>query len=224
MQANYDPDTNLTTPPPMPLFLFEAHYENDWGGKDALITRRQGYVAVLTGASGYGYGNNPMWHMNGHPSWTTPDWHLHLDDEGRADMTHFQALFLSRDWTALIPDLNNLLVTSNKGSGEDYSAAARTDDGNTAIIYFPRNKTITVAMNQISGETANVWWFNPRDGSAQAGGTLPTTGSHQFSPPTNHDWLLVLDNAELNLPAPGQLPPPSDLEPQSFLPVVLNVQ
>ncbi len=201
--ANYDPDNNLTTPPPMPLFLFEGHYENDWNNRPALITRRQGYVAVLTGASGYAYGNNPIWHMNGHPDWNTTDWHLHLNDEGRADMTHFQALFASRPWTQLVPDLNDALVTNNKGTGESYSAAARTLDGNTALIYFPEAKTITVDMIQISGTTANVWWFNPRDGSAQAGAALPTTGSHLFTPPSNNDWLLVLDNAALNLPAPG---------------------
>lgn len=207
--SNYDPDNNPNTPPPLPLFLFESHYENDWGGRNALITRRQGYVAVLTGASGYAYGNNPMWHMNGHPSWITTDWHLHLEDEGRADMAHFQALFSSRNWAALIPDANNTLVTGNKGTGENYSAAAVTADHGTAIIYFPQNKTITVAMNQISGSTANVWWFNPRTGAAQSGGSFATTGSRQFAAPTNNDWLLVLDNADLNLPAPGQMPQPT---------------
>ncbi|MCB9134593.1 MAG: DUF4038 domain-containing protein [Anaerolineales bacterium] len=209
--ANFDPDNNLATAPPMPLFLFESHYENDWANKNALITRREGYVAVLSGASGYVYGNNPIWHMNGHPFWSTTDWHLHLDDEGRADMAHFRALFASRDWVSLIPDLNNTLVTGNKGTGENYSAAARTSEGNTAIIYFPQAKTISINMAQISGISAKVWWFNPRDGSALAGETLPTNGIQNFTPPTNEDWLLVLDNADLNLPAPGNgtLPTPT---------------
>jgi hypothetical protein len=203
----------------MPLFLFEGHYENDWNNRPALITRRQGYVAVLTGASGYAYGNNPIWHMNGHPIWNPTDWHLHLNDEGRADMTHFQALFASRAWTDLVPDLNDTLVTHNKGTGESYSAAARTTDGNTAIIYFPEAKTITVDMPQINGTTANVWWFNPRDGSAQAEAALPTTGSHLFTPPSNDDWLLVLDNAALNLPAPGSSLPTAF---RVFLPMQLK--
>lgn len=206
---NYDPDNNLNTAPPMPLFLFESHYENDWANKDALITRREGYVAVLTGASGYAYGNNPIWHMNGHPYWDTTDWHLHLDDEGRADMTHFQTLFSSRDWVHLVPDLENTLVVGNKGSGEDYSAAAITEDGDTAIVYFPYNKTVTINMALINGVTANVWWFNPRDGSAQSGGTVANSGTHPFTPPTNADWILVLDNTDANLPAPGVLPNPT---------------
>lgn len=203
---NYDPDNNPNSAPPMPLFLFESHYENDWAGKPALITRREGYVAVLTGASGYAYGNNPIWHMNGHPTWNTTDWHLHLNDEGRADMTHFHGLFASRDWVQLVPDLQNTLVIANKGSGEDYSAAALTADGNTAIIYFPYEKTVTVNMALLSGITANVWWFNPRDGSAQSAGTVPNTGTYLFTSPTNDDWLLVLDNSDANLPAPGTVP------------------
>ncbi|HNB52026.1 MAG TPA: DUF4038 domain-containing protein [Anaerolineales bacterium] len=203
MINNYDPDGNLNTAPPMPLFLFESHYETDWDNRDALTTRREGYVAVLTGASGYAYGNNPIWHMNGHPFWNPTDWHLHLTDEGRTDMTHFMALFNSRDWVSLVPDLNDTLVTANKGSGEDYSAAAITADGNTAIIYFPSAKTLQVSLDKINGAQARVWWFNPQDGSAQDAGTLPTAGIQAFTPPSNQDWLLVLDNADLNLPAPG---------------------
>ncbi|MCB9135431.1 MAG: glycoside hydrolase family 140 protein [Anaerolineales bacterium] len=220
MESNYDPDGNLNTAPPMPLFLFESHYENDWAGKDALATRREGYVGVLTGASGYAYGNNPIWHMNGHPTWNTTDWHLHLDDEGRADMTHFHALFASRDWVHLVPDLDNTLVVANKGSGDDYSAAALTADGNTAIIFFPYSKSVTVNMALLNGATANVWWFNPRDGSAQAGGTVPNTGTHSFTPPTNADWLLVLDNSDLNPPAPGITPTPTSTPSSSPTPTL----
>jgi hypothetical protein len=216
---NYDPDNNPTTPPPQPLFLFESHYENDWAGMPAIVTRREGYVAVLSGASGYAYGNNPIWHMNGHPWWDVSDWRNHLNDEGRADMTNFQALFTSRDWVNLIPDREDTLVTGNKGSGEDYAAAALTAGGGTAIIYFPNNKTVTVDMSQISGSNANVWWFNPRNGNAQSAGTAATSGSHQFTPPANDDWLLVLDNADLNLSPPGNQMPPPDLNYKCFLPM-----
>ena len=211
VEANFDPDNNLTTPAPMPLFLFEGHYENDWAGRDAVTTRRQGYVAVLTGASGYAYGNNPMWHMNGHPTWTPTDWRLHLNDTGRADMTHFARLFNSRAWADLVPDLDNTLVTGNKGSGESYAAAAITTDGVTAMVYFPFSKTVTVNMARIRGTNANVWWFNLRDGTAQFAGLAPSTGSRQFSPPTNSDWLLVLDDAAANLAAPGQSVVPTAL-------------
>ena len=157
--------------------------------------------------------------MHGNPSWSETDWCFNLKDEGRADMTNFQALFTSRDWVKLIPDQEDTLVTGNKGSGEDYAAAALTAGGGTAIIYFPNDKTVTVAMNQISGTNANVWWFNPRNGNAQSAGTVATTGSHQFTPPTNDDWLLVLDNADLNLLPPGNQAPPPDLNYKCFLPV-----
>lgn len=218
---NYDPDNQPYTAPPLPLFLFESHYENDWANLPALATRREGYVAVLTGASGYAYGNNPLWHMNGHPLWNTTDWHNHLNDEGRADMTHFAALFDSRDWVHLIPDQNDTFVTADKGDGDEYAAAAVTADGNTAIVFFPFGKTVTLNMNALNGTTTSVWWFNPRDGSAQTAGTVPATGSQTFTPPSDQDWLLVLDNADLNLPAPGTTTyPPPDLTPEVYLPVI----
>ena len=61
----------------------------------------------------------------------------------------------------------------------------------------------TVDLRQIAGGEAKAWWFNPRDGSAQLIGTFPTTGSQAFTPAASGDWVLVLDNASLDLPAPG---------------------
>jgi hypothetical protein len=152
-----------------------------------------------------------MWHMNGHPVWTPTDWRLHLNDTGRADMTHFARLFNSRAWADLVPDLDNTLVTGNKGSGDAYAAAAITTDGVTAMVYFPFSKTVTVNMALIRGTNVNAWWFNLRDGTAQFAGLAPSTGSRQFSPPTNSDWLLVLDDAAANLAAPGQSVVPTAL-------------
>jgi hypothetical protein len=47
------------------------------------------------------------------------------------------------------------------------------------------------------------WWFDPRNGEAQPAGEFPTNGSQEFAPPTDGDWVLVLDDAERGYPAPG---------------------
>ncbi len=41
-------------------------------------------------------------------------------------------------------------------------------------------------------------------GEATSAGKFPTSGKKQFSPPGEGDWVLVLDDASRNLPAPGQ--------------------
>jgi hypothetical protein len=190
--------------PFLPYFLFESHYENDFGGMGAARTRQQAYTALLSGAAGHHYGNNPIWHMNGNPADGSTNWKNHLDDEGRADMQHVRRLFESREWFTLVPDQAHLLVTSGIGSGDSFVAAALSEDSATAIIYFPRRTTISVDLGQISGPSKTGWWFNPRDGSAAEIGTLGGSGSMSFTPPSGNDWALVIDDSSRGFGAPGE--------------------
>ena len=48
------------------------------------------------------------------------------------------------------------------------------------------------------------WWFDPRNGTATTAGTFPAEESRQFTPPGQGDWVLVLDSASAQFPAPGQ--------------------
>jgi hypothetical protein len=91
-------------------------------------------------------------------------------------------------------------------------AAAKDDCGAYAFVYFP-NDTLKaeIRVGEISGEEANAWWYNPRDGetyNAEGGKTqLPFNkfpcGLHQtyvFDPPGDDgygkDWMLILDDSE----------------------------
>lgn len=190
--------------PLLPFFLFESHYERDWYNVPPLDTRKEAYVAILSGASGNHYGNNPIWHMNSTSlSGINDSWKNHLNDEGRADMVHVKNLFTSRNWVALVPDQDHTVLTDGYEGGGDYAAAARTNDGATVIIYTPWGKDLTVDMSKIAGSAAHAWWFNPREGTVQDLGTFTNAGTHVFNPEADEDWVLVIDNADLNLPAPG---------------------
>jgi hypothetical protein len=87
--------------------------------------------------------------------------------------------------------------------GLDYLAAARTSDGSTVIAYMPTSRTIHVDMSKVSGNQVKAWWFDPRNGRAAAAGMFPSSGTHEFTPPGEGDWVLVLDDAAKQLPAPG---------------------
>jgi hypothetical protein len=65
---------------------------------------------------------------------------------------------------------------------------------------------VTVDMTKLSGKESAVWWFNPRTGESKTGGKVATAGKQQFKPPAEGDWVLVLDDAARNLPAPGAAP------------------
>jgi hypothetical protein len=59
-------------------------------------------------------------------------------------------------------------------------------------------------MTKIGGTTARAWWYNPITGVATLIGDFPATATRSFTPPAAQDWVLVIDNAALNLAAPGQ--------------------
>ncbi|MBV8361780.1 MAG: DUF4038 domain-containing protein [Deltaproteobacteria bacterium] len=59
-------DYRVTRParPSRPFFLIESVYENDHNATDRRL-RSGAYHAVLSGAAGQVFGNNPMWHFDG---------------------------------------------------------------------------------------------------------------------------------------------------------------
>jgi hypothetical protein len=143
-------------------------------------------------------GNRPIWLFD-------PGWEAALDTVGAQDMTRLSSLFSSRPWSDLVPDEKHEVVVDGLGEfrGLDYLSAARTADGGTVIAYMPTTRSITVDMTMVSGKEANAWWFNPRTGKSTKAGKSQTTGKKQFTPPSEGDWVLVLDDAARNLPAPG---------------------
>ena len=184
--------------PTTPFVLFESKYENEHGttGKQQRV---QAYQALLSGAAGQFYGNSPIWHMGV----LGGNWQAALSDPGRVDMRYVRDLFESRAWYRLVPDTNQSVLTSGLSTGDDRATAALTDDGATLIVYAPSRRTLRVNLDRLSGTNATAWWFNPRDGSVDAGTPVTSSGSWDFTPPTNDDWVLVIDDAARMLPAPG---------------------
>jgi hypothetical protein len=188
-------DYNRT--PPMPFILTESTYEGEHNAS-AVQVRRQAYWAILCGAAGQMMGNRPIWLFD-------PGWEAALQSTGAEDMSRLKALFTSRPWYQLVPDQKHEVVVDGLGEfrGLDYLAAARTEDGATVIAYLPTERAFTVDMSKIAGKNARAWWFNPRTGKSDAAGEFPTTGKKQFTPPGDGDWVLVMDDASRNAPAPG---------------------
>ncbi len=198
---------DYTRKPTLPFVLIESSYEGEHNASPVQI-RRQAYWAIENGACGQFLGNNPIWLFN-------PGWQEAMDLEGSRSMVHVKTFFNSRPWYNLIPDprrpsdgvtaVRTNIVVDGLGelNGMDTLAAARTADGSTVMIYLPTARTVTVDLSQVSGERARAWWFNARSGASQSAGEYPTGRPLPFTPPGPGDWGLVIDNAALNLPAPG---------------------
>jgi hypothetical protein len=180
----------------MPFFYAEGDYEGENG--DAATARRQAYWAILGGATGHFFGNHPLWEF-------ASGWQSAMESAGSVSMKHLGNLFRSRSWSTLVPDYGHAVVTAGYGDlyGSSHAGVSRTSDGNSVIAYIPSSRTVTLDMTKVSGPESKAWWFNPSTGVATPIGTYPNAGSRAFTPGSGGDWVLVLDDAGLKLPAPG---------------------
>jgi hypothetical protein len=71
------------------------------------------------------------------------------------------------------------------------------------IVYTPERRALTLDLDQVTGETVNAWWFDPASGTAVFAGEFASSGQHSFMPPWDADWVLVVDDVAMELPAPG---------------------
>ncbi len=209
----YQPDlwrafqTNYQRRPVRPFVLIESTYEGEHDAKPEQI-RRQAWWAMLGGACGQFFGNNPLWHFDGpglFPSRVT--WQQALDSTGSRDLARLAAFFTARPWHELQPDLDHRLLSSGGGDGTRYVAAAQTPDGSLAILYFPADgqaaREITLDLSRFPGPVA-ARWFNPARDAAPVPHDRPLSNRAEQplrTPGDNgtgvNDWALVLE-------APGE--------------------
>jgi hypothetical protein len=188
----------------MPFFLIEGVYENEHGANERHL-RSQAYQAVLSGAAGQVFGNNPIWHLDGGGLYDVPlTWREALNSRGALSMTHLRNLLSAMPWWLLEPDSDNGLLIDGLGPKEDRAVAARSADGSFAVLYLPSDRDIIVDLSQLAGPLISAHWYDPAEGqfTKADGSPLPASGSHRFRPDpgTNSsnfdDWVLVLGNPE----------------------------
>lgn len=184
-----------------------------WNGEyfDPADLRRRAYWALCVGACGHTYGCHDIWQMlsDKHPpvNHARTPWRdaLHLPAAGQ--MQHLRSLMESRPMLARIPNDQIVQPGSPRRSaaepGERICALASTDQSH-AIVYIPVGQTIEVDLTCVGPRArAIAWWYNPRDGSATSIGER-TPAHPNFTPPTNEDWVLVLDDPSRRYAPPGQ--------------------
>lgn len=184
------------------------------GHSIASDVRRPLYWNLFSGAFGHTYGHHSVWQMwsPGKAPINNPlmPWFEAMEQPGAAQMQHGRALIESRPFLTRIPDdsiiVTDRVPTSVPGAGRYRFVATRDTDGTYAMIYAPVGRKFSVNMDKITGAQVKAWWFNPRTGKATPIGTFQNKGEREFTPPDYGemiDWVLVLDDAAKNYPAPG---------------------
>lgn len=176
--------------------------------------RRALYWNLFSGAFGHTYGHHSVWQMAapGRAPVNHPllPWFEALHAPGAGQMQHARRLLESRPFLTRIPD-DLLIVAENPptaipGAGRYRFVGTRDQSGSWAMIYVPAGRAFSVKTSLLSGSTLNAWWFNPRTGAAVSAGRILKTDTHRFTPPDpgeTIDWILVLDDAAQDFPAPG---------------------
>jgi hypothetical protein len=182
----------------IPFYYTEGSYENT--GASAISLRSQMYMPVLMGANGSFFGNFPLFEFNS--GWDAAGI---MESQGSRDLQRSGEFFKSRAWYNLVPDNAHTLLTGGIGdiNAGTYAAAALMNDGSTAIIYVPNSRQLTVNLTRITGSQTHGWWYQPSTGNVQDLLLISDNPAQPFIPPSNEDWLLVLDDASKGFGNPG---------------------
>ncbi len=205
----YQPDlwrplrANYPKLPVRPFVLIETTYEGEHKATPELI-RRLAWWAMLSGACGQFYGNNPMWHFDGpglHPV-DTP-WQEALDSAGSRDMARLGMFFNGQPWPQLVPDVDDKLVSAGRGNGATQVTAAHTPGHRLALFYIPADvqgpRELTLNLTAFPGPVT-AHWFNPAKDAALIahGPAMPNQDGQRLRTPGDNgtgtnDWVLVLE-------------------------------
>ncbi|HOJ59656.1 MAG TPA: glycoside hydrolase family 140 protein [bacterium] len=201
--------------PVKPCFDGEPRYEDhpvNWKAENGWFNdfdvRQAAYWALFAGAFGHTYGCHDIWQMmapgRAPISSARNNWYDVLDLPGAWDMMHVRHLMESRPFLSRVPDQS--LIAEGQSEGAGHVQATRGDG--YAFVYIPAGTPVTIQLGKISGGKVMAWWYDPRKGTASLIDSFADSGTRRFDPPgpekRGNDWVLVLDDASQNFPAPGQ--------------------
>lgn len=191
-------------PERLPIIMIESRYENEHGISPKQL-RAQAYHAMLAGAAGQVFGNNPIWHFSGPGLFPVGQtWQQALDSPGARAMSNLAALLSSIAWWRLSPDVAGVrterLFADPVGR---FVSAARGDDRSIAAIYLDSASTVAVDLSQLAGPRLRVRWFDPVAGLFHAASRADVDPSgvvlfrvDRRNSGGDDDWVLLLERQE----------------------------
>ena len=184
--------------PVRPLVLIESTYEGEHEARPEQI-RRQAWTAMLSGAAGQFFGNNPVWHFDGPTLFPfTGDWRRALDGAGSRDMSRLAAFFRARAWHRLSPTVGGALLAVEGTHPSALSVATSTDGKVVAYIASDDTMRPRELTWRLSSIPTSARWVNPardepdrpieRVGDGDGVVRLRTPGDNGAGA---NDWVLV---------------------------------
>lgn len=191
-------------PDARPFFLLESEYEGENRRAPNVRIRSQAWQAVLSGAMGQVFGNNPLWHFAS-PVPITPfrgSWQDALGSEASRSMTQLRRLLESMDWWRLEPDRERAMLLGWQYGGHFDAVAAVAATGDLALVYVPKRRQLRMDLHRRAPRVTRMRWYDPVSGiycgqravSAVVDPVLRVLPPHARNAGADSDWVLVLDS------------------------------
>lgn len=164
--------------------------------------RRAVYMGLLAAPpAGVTYGAHGIWPWTREPaqpvnhrgSGKGDHWRDCLRYPGGQQMKIVRDHFDRIDWPSLRPAQELVPNQTVDAEFSNYVAAARTEAGDSALVYTPKHQTLVLDLTSFK-DSLSATWLNPRDGQALPAGRQAPRSGVRLTPPADGDWLLLLAN------------------------------
>ncbi|MBQ8510768.1 MAG: DUF4038 domain-containing protein [Clostridia bacterium] len=185
--------------------LYESKYDYLW--TKHFGARSEGWLGLLNGFYGYGYGCIDMWYYkstydihstssDGVDTITPEDkqvpWSKSLEFETAYQVNYMREFLQKLEWWKLIPRFDSPLYFVP--DGESYHAIA-TDERETIVLYFCNPDHATGRLTCLDDSDYHYRWFNPRSGEYLPERTFHPDAHHSWKAelkPDKADWVLLV--------------------------------
>ncbi len=185
--------------------LYESRYDHLWTKEFG--ARSQGWMGILNGLYGYGYGAIDIWcykseyHHNfdsfdGLEKITPEDksmfWPEAAELKSAYQCVYMKEFFEKLEWWKLIPrfDSNKYFISEK----ENFHAIA-TDERDTIVIYFANQDFATGKLTNLDRATYTSQWYNPRTNEYLEEKTFTPDVQRQYKvedKPDSQDWVVLI--------------------------------
>ncbi len=197
---------SLAATPPRPVISIEGLYENE---RDVPLApgdpylRYQSWGALMAGAVGHVFGNNPRWHFDTRGIFPAPGtWQLSLFDpdgvldRGTVEMGHLATFVAREDLAMAPPDVSGRLVTRSDGELPAEGRLGR----DVAYVYLPDGTTAHIDISALGTGVVAITRFDPTTGRFEADEPPTEDGGDLVLSPVRNgqgatDWVVILRTA-----------------------------
>jgi len=106
-------------------------------------------------------------------------------------MKYLHQFFKSIEWWRLVPAQEILTEQPGKEDASKFIAAAKSKEGDLAVVYLPEGGSVTLKSNSLN-ENATARWYHPRTGGWLDAGKLEKS-PQTFKTVDRNDWVLLIE-------------------------------